>query len=311
MVTGQLTISLFIIAARFAALKSRHNDDEPVSATVTPRPLRSRSGPVRSSAALTISFVSGPAAPARMSAVRPSRDTDTPGCGGSTSETRGSARSRETARSTARRPAGPETEPWSTCTTTCSAALDIPANSRWTTARAATDSDPDASHPAPARACSTRGANAPSATATTAQARNTARAWSTVQRPRRPSGPATVAAADCRRLVAEVVLRSGNGGGHGSLTGSGTDTGRGIVRRFPGFVKCPRGYPIPSELSTRDGAEGAWEGLAGLGCGGLRSRPRRGPQRRALPGVPGARQPGWRPAAWGGPGGPLAKVTGQ
>jgi len=63
-VTGQLSSSLFIMAFRLAVLKSLHRVGDPVIATVTPSPLRARSGPLRSSAARTISFVFAVAAPA-------------------------------------------------------------------------------------------------------------------------------------------------------------------------------------------------------------------------------------------------------
>jgi hypothetical protein len=117
-VTGQLRSSLFIIASRLAALKSLHSDDDPVRATCTPGPPSARSGSLRPSAARTISLVFASAAPAWMSAVRPSSDTDTPGRGGTTWETRSSARSSATARSTTSWPRPLVTDPRSTCTTT-------------------------------------------------------------------------------------------------------------------------------------------------------------------------------------------------
>ena len=70
--TGQEMISLLIMASRLAALKSLHSTDEPVIATWMRSVPSSASGPLRSSAARTISLVSGVAAPAVMTAVRPS-----------------------------------------------------------------------------------------------------------------------------------------------------------------------------------------------------------------------------------------------
>jgi hypothetical protein len=53
--------------------------------------------------------------------------------------------------------------------------LERPPKLSWTSRRACTDSDPDASQPAPESACSARGANAPSAMAAMIQASTTVR----------------------------------------------------------------------------------------------------------------------------------------
>ena len=53
--------------------------------------------------------------------------------------------------------------------------LERPPKFSWMSRRACTDSDPDASQPAPESACSTRGAKAPSASAATTQASATVR----------------------------------------------------------------------------------------------------------------------------------------
>ena len=60
--------------------------------------------------------------------------------------------------------------------------------------RACTDCEPFACQPAPESAVSTFGAKAASATATSSQAIETARTWSAVQPPSRPSGPTSTAA---------------------------------------------------------------------------------------------------------------------
>jgi hypothetical protein len=188
MVTGQLTSSDRIIAEWLAALKSLHSPDEPVRATVTPAPDRCVRGPLSASAARTIALVS-PAAPAWMTAVCPSRLTDSPGVGGTTRLTRGSARSNRSARVTTACTPGSVTVRRVECTTTCNAALDRPANCLSMSWRAATDCDPDASQPAPESACWALGANNPSPTAMTTHASRTARKWLAVQNPNRPSGP--------------------------------------------------------------------------------------------------------------------------
>jgi hypothetical protein len=116
---------------------------------VTPLPPRARSGPLRSSAARTMSFVFAMPAPACTTAVRPSFEIDIPGCGLTTCETRGSAFSRATAWSMTCCPAPLVTAPASLCTTTCSAALDIPPNSLCTICLTCTDCELEASQPAP------------------------------------------------------------------------------------------------------------------------------------------------------------------
>ncbi len=104
-VTGQEISSLFIIASRLALLKSDHIPLAPVSETCTPSPWSLRSSSFRSSAARTIVLESD-AAPAWMIAVRPSREIEQPGCGGTTDFTRASASSVAVAAAIARWKAG-------------------------------------------------------------------------------------------------------------------------------------------------------------------------------------------------------------
>jgi hypothetical protein len=75
-----------------AALKSDHIPDAPVRWTCTPLRDSAASLPFSESAALTIPFELL-AAPACTIAVCPSRETETPGVGGTTLRTAGSARS--------------------------------------------------------------------------------------------------------------------------------------------------------------------------------------------------------------------------
>ena len=90
---------------------------------------------------------------------------------------------------TAARKAGSLTVLSLLCTTTISALDDRPAKFLSMALRAATDSEPVASHPAPDNAFSTLGAKKPSTTATTSQPSATTRKWVAVQRPKRPIGP--------------------------------------------------------------------------------------------------------------------------
>ncbi len=79
-VTGQLISSDFIIAVRFAVLKSLHMPEAPVSETPTSPVPASRSFDFSASAAATIA-VGSPFAPAMTSAVWPSLEIDVPRCG--------------------------------------------------------------------------------------------------------------------------------------------------------------------------------------------------------------------------------------
>ena len=176
-VTGQLNSSDLIIAVRLAVLKSDHMPLAPVSETCTPSPWRRCSCVLRSSAARTMVLASA-AAPACTIAVWPSREIDAPGCGatdglhapiGLQHALRRGDRSLEgrvldrLVAASARRPSGR----WRTGP-----------GSSWSIAlRAATDSEPVASQPAPDSAVSTLGAKTPSATATSAQAIATVRKW--------------------------------------------------------------------------------------------------------------------------------------
>ncbi len=187
-VTGQEISSDLSIADLLASLKSDHMPEAPVSDTWMPSPASSASGALRSSAARTISLESA-AAPACTMAVRPSREIDRPGRGGTTAVTRSSAARIAWARSSADLNSGSSAVASSECTTTMSAEDDSPPNSRSTISRTRTDSEPVASQPAPDRACSTLGANAPRAMAMAAHARATVLRWVAVQRPSRPIVP--------------------------------------------------------------------------------------------------------------------------
>jgi len=173
-VTGHEISSLFIIAVRLAVLKSDHMPLAPVRDTCTPSPWSLWSLVFRSSAARTIVFASD-AAPAWMITVCPSREIVEPACGGTTTFTRASDFSVEDADAIVRWNAGSVAVAVSECTTTMSALDERPWKFRSTTLRAATDSDPLASQPAPESAFSTLGAKKPRTTATSAQAIATAR----------------------------------------------------------------------------------------------------------------------------------------
>src|SRR5665213_4538675 len=91
-VTGHDSISDFSIADRLAVLKSAHRALSPVKVTLTPEVDRAARFGCAASAACTILLESA-ADPAVMMAVRPSREIETPACGGTTVDTRGSLRS--------------------------------------------------------------------------------------------------------------------------------------------------------------------------------------------------------------------------
>ena len=91
-VTGHDSISERNMALRLTALKSAHRALSPVRVTEMPGRDRCWRGPASVSAAGTMAL--GPAlAPAVMTPVLPSAESDTPGWGGTTTDTRGSARS--------------------------------------------------------------------------------------------------------------------------------------------------------------------------------------------------------------------------
>ena len=104
-VTGQEMNSDLSIASRFAWLKSDHIPEAPVRLTATPGPAASASLGLRRSAASTIAFGSA-AAPARITAVWPSGEIETPGCGGETRPTAGSRRRIRSERATVCRNSG-------------------------------------------------------------------------------------------------------------------------------------------------------------------------------------------------------------
>src|SRR5271166_2625417 len=91
-VTGHDSISDFSMADRLAVLKSAHRALSPVKVTLTPEDDNAANFGCTESAASTILLESA-AAPAVMIAVRPSLEIETPACGGTTVETRGSLRS--------------------------------------------------------------------------------------------------------------------------------------------------------------------------------------------------------------------------
>ena len=186
-VTGHEISSLLIIASRFAALKSLQSTELPVMATSTPSPLSSRSGSLRSSAARTISLVFGVAgAGLDARATVPSGEIE-PGLG--RDDQRDALVGLEQGDGLVDRPACPalgDRPVLGAGTTTCSAELDMPAELLLHDSRAWTESEPFASQPAPARACSTLGAKAPSPTTISSQATSTGRKWVAVQAPRRP-----------------------------------------------------------------------------------------------------------------------------
>ncbi len=187
-VTGQLNSSERIIAVRLAVLKSDHIPLAPVSETCTPSPCRPCSCVLRSSAARTMVLASA-AAPACTTAVWPSREIDTPGRGATTDFTRRSPFRTSCVEASARWNTGSPTVLSDECTTTIRALEDRPWKFWPMAVRAATDSEPVASQPAPDSAVSTLGAKTPSTTATSAQPITTARKCVAVWRPRRPIGP--------------------------------------------------------------------------------------------------------------------------
>ena len=190
-VTGHEISSDFIIALRLASLKSDHMPEAPVRLTCTSSVPASFSFPLSASAAATISVVV-PFAPALTIAVWPSCEIENPASGSATVATRESSRRMTAARSTVAVNAGSPTFAEGEWTTTIRAALDWPPKFWSISSRACTDCEPEASQPAPERACSTRGANTPRPTASTSHATRTARKWSAVQAPRRPIGPTAV-----------------------------------------------------------------------------------------------------------------------
>ena len=106
-------------------------------------------------------------------------------------------------------------------TTTIGPELDRPPKFSWISVLAVTDSDPFACQPAPESAVSTFGAKTASASATTAQAMETARTWSAAQRPSRPIGP----------RVSGCAAGSGTATG-ASATGTGTSSFDGCQAQY-------------------------------------------------------------------------------
>ncbi|CAB4937455.1 unannotated protein [freshwater metagenome] len=156
-VTGHEITSLFSIAVRLAWLKSDHRPDAPVRCTSTPSaPAFSR--PFFASSAARTMSLDVPAAAPCTTAVCPSSEIDRPGCGGITRPTNSVSRSVAVVFAIAAWKAGSVAVCVSEWTTTCSAELESPPTFSSMSWRACTDSEPEASQPAPDRADSTRGA---------------------------------------------------------------------------------------------------------------------------------------------------------
>ena len=174
-VTGHDSISERSMAERLAVLKSAHRALSPVSVTETPEEDSAVSGAATASAACTILLESA-AAPAVMIAVRPSREIETPACGGTTVDTRGSLRSTWVALATTACAWGSDAiGPWWSTMTTCRLVAPRPEKSFSMIARAATDWLFEACHPAPASAFSTWTAKTPKTSNTRSHAMSTVR----------------------------------------------------------------------------------------------------------------------------------------
>ncbi len=187
-VTGQDSISDRSMADRFAVLKSAHRALSPVRVTVTPDEDRAASFGSTASAACTILLESA-ADPAVMMAVRPSREIETPACGGTTVDTRGSLRSTSVALATMAWACGSDAiGPWWSTMTTCRPVAPSPEKSFWMMARAATDWLLEACHPAPASALSTWTAKNPKTRTTKSHAMRTRRKWVAAHVPSRANG---------------------------------------------------------------------------------------------------------------------------
>ena len=172
----------FSIALLLASLKSDHMPGAPVRLTVVDA-VASRS------ASFALEVVRGAdhlgrargRAAARAATVRPSCET----CGGATVR---DARDRPRGARVASRD-GRSRSPGAVDDHHERVAALAARTTRRSRSRAATDSEPVASQPAPESACSALGAKTPRPTATTAQAMTTSRTWPAVQRPSRPIGP--------------------------------------------------------------------------------------------------------------------------
>jgi hypothetical protein len=157
-----------------AALKSDHIPEAPVRLTEMLPVASLCSLPFRLSAAAAIA-VGSFLAPATTSAVWPSREIETPRRGGTTVVMRESEWRIASAFATVARKAAEFVVSVAEWMTTIGAELESPPKLRWIRFRACTDCEPFACQPAPDSAVSTFGANTASATATTAQAIDTAR----------------------------------------------------------------------------------------------------------------------------------------
>ena len=186
--SGQESASARTIAWRFVALKSDHIVAGPVARTVTPgleSPDRRRfSRP----AARTISSGGAPASPSTTT-VRRSRETLRPARGTSTPPIAGSDRRAARTSASVSATAGASNDALSDATTTGSAYPPRPGKAACTRSRARSDSECEASQPAPERAPSANGASAPSAMTSTTQAPRTTRRWSAVHPPSRTKAP--------------------------------------------------------------------------------------------------------------------------
>ena len=191
-VTGHESISERNMAERLAVLKLAQRALSPVNVTATLEVESLLNGVATASAACTILLESA-ADPAVMTAVRPSRDSETPACGGTTVDTRGSLRSTSVALTTMAWACGSDAiGPWWSTTTTCRPVAPRPEKFFSMMARAATDWLFEACHPAPASAFSTWMAKKPKPRSTRSHATSTRRKCVAAQRPSRANGPGPV-----------------------------------------------------------------------------------------------------------------------
>src|SRR5665213_871170 len=188
-VTGHDSTSDLIIAAWFTLLKFAHSALDPVRLTEIVGDERPVNGPARASAARTIALASA-LAPAWMMTVVPSLEMLTPGVGATTVPTRLSACSSAVARAMTCNPAGSEeTGPARSWMTTCRAVEFGPAKSFAIRSRARTEELVLSCQPAPDKADSTCGANAPSTPRISSQPPSTTRRWLAAHAPRLASHP--------------------------------------------------------------------------------------------------------------------------
>ncbi len=138
-VTGHDSISERSMADRLASLKLAHSALSPVRVTEMPGRESCCSGTARAPAAFTMALGSA-AAPAVTMPVWPSRESDSPACGGTTADTLAFDCSvRVTCATTFCAAGSAVSVPWWSTMTTCSAVEPRPAKWRCTMSRARTD----------------------------------------------------------------------------------------------------------------------------------------------------------------------------